>query len=76
MAQDASRTQAWIAARVGVTQQNVSVWLSGRCRPSVIVRMKLERLAGIPLDAWLTLEEREELAAAGAASPRPRMTFS
>lgn len=50
--------QRWVAAALGVTQGAVSEWIRGISRPTVGNALCLYKLFGIPLDAWLTDEER------------------
>jgi plasmid maintenance system antidote protein VapI len=51
-------TQVGVADALGVSQQSVSMWLKGRSRPSPPLREALERVTGIPVQSWLTEEER------------------
>lgn len=53
------RTQEWLADTLGTSQANISLWLSGKFRPSDEYREGLEILTGIPRDAWRTEKERE-----------------
>ena len=75
------RTHRWLAGILGVHYGAISEWRRGLGRPSVPNALCLLKLAGIPLDAWLTDEERKvlalvEVAAHKAAPPqearRPR----
>ena len=45
-------TQTEIAARVGVTQQAVQRWLSGKGKPSGEKVLAIEREYGIPAKDW------------------------
>ena len=60
-------TQAEVAVALGVTQQAVSMWVTGRSRPAPHLREALERVTGIAVHSWLT---KEELGSAGAAARR------
>ena len=51
-------TQSRIAKLCDVSQQAVSGWLCGRSRPAEHLRPLLEAWTGIPVEAWLTDEER------------------
>jgi len=51
-------TQKALAQALGVTPQAVSSWVVGRARPSPPLRAAIERITGIPADAWLTDQER------------------
>lgn len=55
------RTQEQIAKRLGVTQQAVSGWKTGRSAPSARVMAAIEDAFGIPMRSWLV-----------PASPLPR----
>jgi ribosome-binding protein aMBF1 (putative translation factor) len=63
-------SQGALAERVGVFQSSVSLWLHGRARPEQAIRLRLEGIAGIPTDAWVTAEERQ--AADECRRPRRR----
>ena len=52
-ARDAQWTQAELAQALGVTQQAVSGWLRGRCRPEPDTMLQVEALYGVPVRAWL-----------------------
>lgn len=56
------RTQTWLAGVLGVKQSTVSHWLRGAWRPPQELKMALARIAGIPVDAWLTYAESERFA--------------
>lgn len=56
------RTHRWLAGILGVHYGAISEWRRGLGRPSVPNALCLQKLAGIPLDAWLTDEERKTLA--------------
>lgn len=75
---DESRTRVGLGARVGVTGQAVSRWLSGSARPDDEVRVLLEHVTGVPADSWMTASERERrkaaLARALGESERPSKT--
>lgn len=55
------RSQVWLAGLLGVGQPAVSGWVSGRYRPDHQFRRALDRLLGIPADAWMTAAERRVL---------------
>ncbi len=61
--QSKGQTQAQIAASVGVRQQSVSNWLRDEARMPLSVAVRLKRLAGIPVEAWLEAAASDELAA-------------
>lgn len=63
-------TQADMAKALGVSQQAVSMWVTGRSRPSAHQRVAIERIAGIPSASWLTDEERKHVEAAGDSMRR------
>jgi transcriptional regulator with XRE-family HTH domain len=52
-------TKAEVARRVGVSHQVVSDWVAGMKRPVLEHREILQREFGIPVEAWLTPDERE-----------------
>jgi transcriptional regulator with XRE-family HTH domain len=54
---------ASLAYALDITPQAVSNWTRGRERPSPVHRIAIEKLTGIPADAWLTEEERQAIAA-------------
>lgn len=60
---DEKRTQLWLAMSLDVTQSAVSVWLSGKSRPSVWYAFAIETMTGIAAEMWLTEEERTAMAA-------------
>ena len=45
-------TQAELAEAIGVTQQAVSNWMSGRAKPGRAHASKIQSILGIPTDAW------------------------
>ncbi len=57
-----------VARQLGAAPATISRWLDGTTRPEPHLRAALERLFGIPADAWMTDDERTvafgELAAA------------
>lgn len=57
-----ARSQSAVAAELGVGQQTVSEYASGRVRPGELVRIRCESRYGIPRESWLTAEERRYLA--------------
>lgn len=57
----ADSSQAAVAAKVGVSQQAVSSWARGLTRPDFLARQKLADAFGVPVESWLTAEERKEL---------------
>ena len=66
------RTQTAIGLACGASPSTVSRWLSGDMRPEPgVMREAIERLTGIPHDAWKTVDERRDdesrLAKASAA---------
>ena len=56
------RSQVALAKLVGVKQQTISRWVRGEFRPEVRERTILEKLGVVTADAWLTREERRDLA--------------
>jgi transcriptional regulator with XRE-family HTH domain len=44
--------QSEIARRTGVTQATVSFWMNAKYSPDHAARMVLQRVYGIPMDAW------------------------
>ena len=63
-------TQADMAKALGISQQAVSMWVTGRSRPSAHQRAAIERIAGIPAASWLTPEERQHVENAGESVRR------
>ena len=55
------RSQAEVAALLGIGQQTVSGYLAGRFRPGALLRLKLRDVAGIAPESWLTMKERARL---------------
>jgi transcriptional regulator with XRE-family HTH domain len=53
-------TKAEVARRVGVSHQVVSDWAAGMKRPAPEHREILQREFGIPVEAWLTPDERTD----------------
>ena len=53
-------TRAKVARRVGVSPQVVCSWVSGVKRPAPEHREILQRELGIPVEAWLTPDERTD----------------
>ncbi len=58
-------TKTELAERLGVSKQALDQWLQGQSRPTSHRREIIERVLGIPAAAWLTDDERAELAALG-----------
>jgi transcriptional regulator with XRE-family HTH domain len=54
-------TQQDIADKLGTSKQNVQNWVTGAARPNAFMRDLIQRVLGIPRDAWLTKAERERL---------------
>lgn len=63
-------TQSGVAGRVGARQQTVSEWARGLCRPSHVIRLKLEAAYGIPAAAWFTEKEASEIQALATEASR------
>lgn len=40
------RSASWLARKVGVSRQTVSVWLAGGCMPSLERAMRIEKITG------------------------------
>lgn len=70
MRADKSRTQGFVARTLSVSQPAVRAWVRGESRPVWAYREALQRLAGIPPEAWETKKERElqERALAGVSA--------
>lgn len=64
-------TQAEVARTIGVTPQNVGQWVRSEVRPGQVSRTALQRAYGIPLEAWLTAEERAKLRRQARAATPP-----
>lgn len=54
-------SQVQLAKDLGRTQATVSRWIAGMARPDPVSRMLMSRKLGIPVDAWLTADELNEL---------------
>lgn len=68
-AADEDRRQSILASWLEVTQPLVAAWLMGAARPSARLREALERVCGIPTDAWLTDKERAAVERAASLPP-------
>jgi transcriptional regulator with XRE-family HTH domain len=44
----AMMNQRELARRLGITPQHLNAVLNGRCRPSLRLAVRIERLAGVP----------------------------
>jgi transcriptional regulator with XRE-family HTH domain len=55
-------SQKKLAQLLGVSQQAVSQWVAGVVNPGAANQAKLEQLAKIPRNAWLTDDELAEVA--------------
>lgn len=55
---ESGRKQSFLARELGVSETAVSNWFLGSSRPTVPYRHALARLTGVPVDAWMTDEER------------------
>jgi transcriptional regulator with XRE-family HTH domain len=53
-------TQAELAEKLGVTQQAISSWVTGRTLPTPHRLAELERITGIPMRAWTEPAEDDE----------------
>lgn len=53
----ATKSQVEVARALGVEQPAISVWARGNSRPEPHFRDALERLYGIPRDAWYSAGE-------------------
>lgn len=62
-------SQGKLADALGLVQSSVSLWASGKARPEPPIRTLLVLHAGIPVDAWLTDDERKHV-----ESHRPKRT--
>jgi transcriptional regulator with XRE-family HTH domain len=62
LAADDLRTQRWLGKVLHVGQSTISLWIRGAARPSLAHVIALQFLTGIPVDAWLTEEERQIIA--------------
>lgn len=54
-------TQKALAEALGISQAQVSLYLSGENRPGVVLRSAIEVAYGIPSDLWLLPPEAERL---------------
>lgn len=63
--------QVDIAARVEVTQQAVSDWITGRAIPGASSRTKLAVHYGIPVALWAADERARDAACATDGTPDP-----
>ncbi len=63
-----------LAELLEVHKVTVTQWLNGAQRPHLVDRMAIQRLAGIPLDWWLTDHEAEILHSKLARVTRLRKT--
>lgn len=78
MAGPPRRSQAKVAAALGITQQSLSQWVCGQARPSAHMRGALEAVTNgvVRAEDWLTPKERtallcaKPLDSADTASPR------
>lgn len=50
-------TQKQLAEELGVTQQAVSLWLSGRSKPDANRRERIAKITGVPVTDWDEAEE-------------------
>ena len=50
-----------VAELLEVHKVTMSQWLSGAQSPRLVDRLAIQRLTGIPIEAWLAPEERELL---------------
>ena len=55
------KSQTWLAEALGVHQSSISQWVAGNSRPKSEQRELLNVVLGVPVDAWSTLEEQDEL---------------
>lgn len=51
-------SQSEFARRLGVTTGVVSRWLSGERGPKLGMAIRVQRLVGIPVEAWVPIEPR------------------
>lgn len=58
-------SQAEIAKRLAVSQQAVSGWLTGRCKPNAERMMAIERAYRIPMKDWYRQARAGEAAETG-----------
>lgn len=59
---DSAKSQAWLAKRIGIGQQSISMWLRGENTPGAAHQKAIQLATGINVDDWLTAEERRHLA--------------
>ncbi len=52
-------SRAELAEKLGVTKQAIYAWLNGIARPDPDKMVEIERLTGIPMQAW-TVEATEK----------------
>lgn len=63
--------QAKLSRDLGVSDQLVSLWISGSCRPNELARLGLEKLLGIKATDWDTEEEHKQREKFAALAPPP-----
>lgn len=51
-------TAAELARKLAVSQQAIYNWTHGHSRPVLGYREKIAKLTGVPIESWLTDEER------------------
>lgn len=67
-----SHPQTQLADALGLGQQAISAWKTGRARPGTHHREALKRLAGIPVEAWYSPDELAIARGRVAATPARR----
>lgn len=70
MSAEKGRTQVWLAKTLGVSQSTVSLWARGNSRPPLANALAIQFLTGIPVDMWLTEEERRLVASVSVEAHR------
>lgn len=55
-------TEAEAARELRVLSQSLSNWLCGHGRPELVAMVKIQRVYGIPVEAWLTPDDLAEIA--------------
>ena len=58
------RTQRQLALAIDASEQSFWAWRAGTRRPGELMKARLKELLGIPMDAWLTADERKAFARA------------
>jgi transcriptional regulator with XRE-family HTH domain len=49
-----------LAAALGVSEDTIYAWLAGRKTPGLPAALRLEQVAGIPVEAWAAAPARDD----------------